>query len=211
MPRFLLGSMTGAAIAPLLALSLALPAQADPLLVSASGVFTDDTPLLPFSAPGAAWSFSFVVDRNPVPIDDEDLTLPGFYFTTLVSDFRMLVNGAEIEAATHVAFYSGPNLGGMDLVFGGIDPDLGYQSLGFFGDAYYSGSELAPTIEPGSYVTFGPGPDNAGVYVTTFGDRYWQPPTTVNISAVPNPASAALMFGGLAMLALRRRSAAAPA
>jgi hypothetical protein len=47
---------------------LTLPAKADPLRVSACGVFTSDTPVLPFSAPGAAWSFAFVVDRNPVPI-----------------------------------------------------------------------------------------------------------------------------------------------
>jgi hypothetical protein len=92
---------------------LTLPAKADPLRVSACGVFTSDTPVLPFSAPGAAWSFAFVVDRNPVPILG-----------------RMLVNGVEVGNVSQVVFYRGSNGAGRDLVLGDVIPNVGYPSLG---------------------------------------------------------------------------------
>jgi hypothetical protein len=218
MPCSLLRAMPGAALVPLMAvsmsLSLSMPAQADSLLVAASGVFTPETPVLPFSAPGATWSFTFIVDRNPVPILGDGNTLVDFYVSVPFSEFRMLVNGIEIEDASQVTFYSGSNGGGMDIIFGTPIPDVGYQSLGTWGDGYYSGSELAPVIEPGMYTTYineGIYAGRSGIYVTDFGANFWQPQNVVTISAVPNPATAALLLGGLAVLGLRRGRRAAPA
>jgi hypothetical protein len=210
MSRPLSLSLTRLLPVPLVALSaaFAVPAQAESMLVSASGVFTPETPVLPFSAPGATWSLSFEVDRFPVPIMGDGNTLPDYYVTVAFSNFRMLLNGVETESASQITLYSGPNAGGMDVVFGEIVPGVGYYSLGTFGAAYYTGSELAPEIAPGSYSTFildGIYAGQSGIYVATPGPEYWQPATTVTISAVPLPPSAALTAVGLAALALRRR------
>lgn len=188
---------------PLAALATVAPAQADPLRVSLSGVFTAETPVLAFSAPGAAWTMSFVVDRHPDPILGPGYTEPGYYTSVPFSDFHLVVAGIERAPALQVALYSGPNLGGMDAVFSPTVPGTDYQSIGTYGAAYYSGSELAPVIEPGSYPTFGPG--TTGLIVNDFGTLYWQPAGTVTISAVPEPAAALLMLAGTALLLLARR------
>lgn len=187
-----------AALVPLLA--LALPAQADALRVESSGVYTPDTPVTPFSAPGAAWSLTFVLDRNPTPVPDENMTFPGALVTVPFSDFQMLVDGVPTAQPGFVILYHGAEGGGMDVIFGGIqlEPVYRFDSLGTFGAAYYSGSELAPTIEPGSYATFHP--DHAGLYVGYDNVRYYQPERMVHISAVPMPGSAALMLCGLVAL-----------
>jgi hypothetical protein len=205
MAHVLLRSTAAAAMVPMLALALAAPAQAqaDGVRITASGVFTAETPTLSFSAPGAAWSLSFVVDRNPIPMTDNGLTLVGSFFTTSIREFRMLVNGVETEQASLVSFYSQPNDGGMDVFFGAVNPGVSnYYSLGALGDAYYSGSELAPTMLAGQYPTFSPG--QSGMYVVALEDKYWQPATTITISPVPTPTALAMMLGGLALLALRR-------
>lgn len=198
-----------AALVPAAALSIALPAGADPLRVSVSGVFTPETPTLPFSAPGASWSMSFVVDAQPVPIGVGDLTEPGFFVTVPFSDFKLLIDGVEAAPALQVTFYSGPNDGGMDVLFSPVDPGVSnYQSIGTYGAAYYSGGELAPVIEPGSYPTFRAG--QTGLNVNDFGTIHWQPAAVVTISAVPEPAAWALMAAGAALLLGRRRNGTPP-
>lgn len=191
------------AAALLLPLAAVVPAQADPLRVSLSGVFTAETPVLAFSAPGAAWTMSFVVDRHPEPILGAGYTEPGYYTSVPFSDFHLVVAGIERAPALQVALYSGPNLGGMDAVFSPTVPGTEYQSIGTYGAAYYSGSELAPVIEPGSYPTYGPG--ITGLMVNDLGTLYWQPAGTVTISAVPEPAAALLMLAGTALLLQARR------
>jgi hypothetical protein len=184
-------------------LSLATPAGAESLRVTVSGVFTPETPTLAFSAPGAAWSMSFVVDRRPQPIGVGVLTQPGAFVTVPFSDFRLLVNGVEVAPATQVTFYAGPNDGGMDVFFSPVDPGVtDYQSIGALGAAYYSGSELAPRFETGSYPTLNPA--STGLYVVDFDDKYWQPAGVVTISVVPEPAAWAPMLGGLGLLLARR-------
>jgi hypothetical protein len=194
---------------PMAALSLAMPTWAEPLRVTVSGVFTPETPALSFSAPGAAWSMSFVVDREPQPIGIGVLTVPGAFVTVPFSDFRLLVDGVERAPAQLVSFYSGPNDGGMEVYFSPVEPGvLNYQSIGTLGAAYYSGSELAPRVETGSYATFHPG--FTGIYVVDFDNKYWQPATVVTISAVPEPAAWALMFAGVGLLLARRSFATRP-
>jgi hypothetical protein len=194
---------------PMAALSLATPAWAESLRVTVSGVFTAETPALPFSAPGAAWSMSFLVDREPEPIGVGVLTVPGAFVTVPFSDFRLLVDGVERAPATQVSFYAGPNGGGMEVFFSPVEPGvLNYQSIGTLGAAYYSGSELAPRFETGNYATFSPG--FTGMYVIDFDNKYWQPANVVTISAVPEPAAWALMLAGVGLLLARQRFAPRP-
>lgn len=191
------------------ALSLATPAWAETLRVTVSGVFTAETPALPFSAPGAAWSMSFLVDREPDPIGVGVLTVPGAFVTVPFSDFRLLVDGVDGAPATLLSFYAGPNGGGMEVFFSPVQPGVqNYQSIGTLGAAYYSGSELAPRVETGSYSTFSPG--FTGIYVVDFDNKYWQPANVVTISAVPEPASWALLFEGVGLLLARQRFTTRP-
>ncbi len=198
-------SLATTVLGPVAALFIALPAAADPLRISASGVFTPETPTLPFSAPGATWDLSFTVDRQPEPIGVGDLTVAGAFTTVPFRDFRLLVDGVEVAPALQVTLYSGPNDGGMDVFFSPVDPGgSNYQSLGFYGAAYYSGSELAPVIEAGSYPTFRAG--QTGLSVIDFDVVYAQPAGVVTISAVPEPAAWALMAAGTALLLGHRRT-----
>ena len=184
-------------------LSLTTPAWAESLRVTVSGVFTPETPTLAFSAPGAAWSMSFVVDREPAPIGVGVLTLPDAFVTVPFSEFQLLVNGVEVAPALQVTFYSGPNDGGMDVFFSPVEPGVqDYQAIGTSGAAFYSGSELAPRVETGSYPTFSAG--FTGLYVVDFANKYWQPASVVTISAVPEPAAWALMLGGIGLLLAQR-------
>jgi hypothetical protein len=102
-----------------------------------------------------------------------------------------------------VTFYSGPNDGGMDVFFSPVEPGVqDYQAIGTSGAAFYSGSELAPRVETGSYPTFSAG--FTGLYVVDFANKYWQPASVVTISAVPEPAAWALMLGGIGLLLAQR-------
>jgi len=198
-------SLAAAALVPLLALALTPAARAEQVLLQSSGVYTLDTPVTPFSAPGAAWSLSIVLDRRPTPIPDENFTFPGFTTAIPFVHVEVLVDGVPTELPRYLLLYSLAHAGGMDLIFGGIqvEPVYRFDSLGTFGDAYYSGSELAPTIEPGSYTPFHP--EHSGQFVGYDNVRYYQAPSLITISAVPTPASAAMMLGGLVALPLFKR------
>jgi hypothetical protein len=192
------------ALLTMAAIFIALPAAAESLRVSTSGVFTPEMPSLPFSAPGATWSMSFLVDRQPVPIGVGTLTEVSAYVTVPFSDFKLFLDGVEVAPAQLVSFYAGANDGGMEVFFSPVAPGVtNYQSIGTVGAAYYSGSELAPTIEPGTYSAgaFGIG----GLYVVDFDVKYWQPATEVTISAVPEPSTWALTAAGAALLLGWRR------
>jgi len=184
------------------------PARADSVHLQSSGVFSAETPLTSFSAPGAAaWSLSLVLDSQPTPVPEPNLTFVGALVTVPFIHFEMLVDGVAVGAPSHVILYNAAEGGGMDLIFGGIqvEPVYRFDSLGTFGGQYYSGSELAPTLEPGHYPTLHP--EESGLYVSVDNVRHWQAANTVTISAVPMPGSVWLMGVGLvALVPLVRRS-----
>lgn len=189
--------------------AVVLPAQADPLLVQSSGTFTLETPVTSFSAPGASWTLSFIVDRHPALSPDDDMVRVGINTGPLFRDFSYRVDGVAMPQASYAVFWAPEQYGGMDLIFGEIPvgTPYGYDALIFKGASYYSGSELAPTIEPGSYTTYDP--PYTGMFVATLGIFYEQPATVLTISPVPLPPSAAMMLGGLALLAgVNRRKTA---
>lgn len=194
------------AIGLTLTLACAMPAAAQTMLVTSSGVFAPDAPLTPFSAPGASWSLAFTLDRQPPLHPDPGFLLDGAYTAPLWQDFEYRLQGVVLPDASHLVLYSDAFLGGMELIFGGIPVGTpwGYNALQFYGAAYYSGGEQAPSIEAGLYPTWLDG--GAGVKVAFEGLLYDQPEVLVTISAVPLPPSAALMLGGLAALAGWRRA-----
>lgn len=190
-----------------LALALAVPAVAgaETLRVQSAGVFAADAPTTPFSAPGAAWTLDFTLDRQPELQPDPGFLREGAYTAPLFLDFEYRLGGAVLPDASHLVLYSEAWLGGMELIFGGIPVGTpwGYNALQFYGDAYYSGSEQAPVIEAGLYPTMRPGAQ--GLSIAFEGLTWDQPDTLVTISAVPLPPSAAMMLGGLLALAGWRR------
>jgi hypothetical protein len=195
----------GAAVMVLL-LACAMPARAQTMLVQSSGSFSADAPLTIFSSPGATWSLSFTMDRQPALVDVADAYRENNHTTPQFDNFEYRLNGALLPEASFVFLYSGAQKGGMELVFGGVQPPdsyYGYNSLYFLGDAYYIGNEATPTIVAGNYPTAIYETSGVGIaFEGTFYDN--QPATVVTVSAVPLPPSAALMLAGLvALLVLR--------
>jgi hypothetical protein len=187
----------------------ALPALALTMRVQTSGSFAADAPLTPFSTPGGRYTLSFTLEREPALMDVADAWRDNHHTTPQFGNFEYRLNGELLPVASFVFLYSAAQLGGMELVFGGIQPPgsfFGYNALQFYGAAYYSGTERNPVIEAGLYPTFEPS-GNSGVAIAFEGRGYWQPAAEVTISAVPVPPSAALLLAGLVALATRRRIA----
>ncbi|MCE2915644.1 MAG: PEP-CTERM sorting domain-containing protein [Rubrivivax sp.] len=184
------------------------PARAVPYQVSLNGVFDATAPVTAFSRPGAAWSMSFTIDSNPVPIPGLPGT-PTLGLSTTVpfsnSDYRL--DGVAGLQPVYLVLYSTPNDGGISLFFdAGIfgSPATSYEALETFGAQIYSGPETSPTIVPGTYASFNPG--NAySVQLVTGGVIYGQGHTTITV--VPEPATGLMLLaGGLALgAAVRRR------
>jgi hypothetical protein len=187
-----------AALCVVLVAGALAPVQAALVRVTASGTYTDTTAVSAFSAPGAAWSFSFTVDENPSPI--AAYTESGFFTTVPFGDFEFLLGGVATPAALYVAFYNAGNSGGLDVSFTDIsDPAAPFNALSFYGPQMYSGDEFAPTMLPGVYVPTGGG---GGTGFDVFVDNvlYAQPTANVVITRIPLPGTAVLAL--LAMVAL---------
>lgn len=125
---------------------------ADGLQFVGSNVFPNDAPLTDFTAPGAAWSFSFTVDDHPIP---QVLTDAGF--DVIFSNFNYLLDGTVISVTPQIRFFSS-DLGGMlDIGFVNseevdMDPLTG---LAFIGPGIFTGSTSAPILQVGSYTATG--------------------------------------------------------
>ena len=194
-------------------LSITALAQATPLQVSSSGIYDLTAPSTAFSAPGATWSMSFVVDSQPAPLASNGLTALGLFSTVPFSSFSFLLDGVPIAMQPfYVTLYNGNNGGGIDLFFSDLlaTPTEPVDSLSLFGQQYYSGSEFAPTILPGLYATSQP--RGGGVVVTVDDVAFNQGEAVVRIETMgggpapmPLPGTAALLALGLLLVAGQRR------
>lgn len=178
-------------------------AQAAPLRVSASGVYDASAPASFFTAAGATWEFSFLIDSHPVPLTDPPgVTESGQFTTVPFSDFVYRLNGVAIaEAAVFASFYNNvTNSGGLDINFNDFDADplAPTQALSFYGPQMYSGDEFTPTFLPGSYDTYLGGFADS-FFVVVDGVEYGQGDATIVIGAVPLPGSAALALLALGL------------
>jgi hypothetical protein len=182
------------------------PAWAETYQVSLSGQFDAAAPVTAFSRPDAAWSMSFSIDSNPIPIPGLPGT-PTLGSSTTVpfsnSDYRL--DGVAGLQPLYLTLYSTASQGGISLFFGDIffsDPIV-YEALETFGVQIYSGPETGPTIEPGVYASFRSGSPYS-VQLVTGGVIYGQGNTT--ISVVPEPATGLMLLAGsLAVGAAARR------
>jgi hypothetical protein len=191
-----------AAVSMVAALSVPLSAEAAFMRVSAEGVFSAAAPVSDFSAPGASWSLSFVVDENPAPLPA--FTESGFFTTVPFTEFQFLLNGLAAPAALFTAFYNAGNSGGLDVVFSDYnDPAALFDGLSFYGPQMYSGDEFSPTVLPGTYSLSGGG-GGTGFDLVVDGVLYAQTAVNVVITRVPLPGTAALVLLALAGLGLGR-------
>lgn len=182
------------------------PAWAETYQVSLSGQFDAAAPVTAFSRPGAAWSMSFSIDSNPIPIPGLPGTpAPGLSTTVPFSNSDYRLDGVAGLQPLYLALYSVANEGGISLFFGDVffsNPTV-YEALETFGPQIYSGPETSPMIELGNYPSFNPGYPYS-VQVVTGGVIYGQGDTT--ISVVPEPATTLMwLAGSLAIGAAARR------
>lgn len=167
-----------------------------PYTVSSSGTF---------SGSNETWSFSFLVDSNPVPVQ----ILPASAgFVVPISGFEFRTNGSVISSSfNRIAFY--PPSGQNGFRGGFSSPSTGSSVslfINFISPTMFSGSIAAPTILPGTY-TASDNPIAGNAWIRT---PNAQPRSIVGAqatigAAIPEPGSVGLSLLGLVGLGLLRR------
>jgi hypothetical protein len=184
---------------------------ADALQFIGSDVFPNDTPVTEYTAPGAAWSISFIADDHPDP-----LVVTGAGFDVLFSNFNYSLGGTAISVTPEIRFFSSDFGGMLDISFVSsaevdMDPVTG---LSFTGPAIFTGATALPVLEAGSYTATGGVFWVASSAVQTLSGTTVVVAGTLSDTAVPEPgtvfelAGAGLCFAAYAVMrgARRRRS-----
>jgi hypothetical protein len=154
-----------------------------PEAISASGTFGSVAPFGAYTAPNLSWSFSFLIDSNPVPIGSTSggARLP-------ISAFEYRLGGSLVAVSPTFADFYTPIVGNPR---GGFN--ISSMPLDFQGAALFSGSPGSPTIQPGTYT---------GELLV---GRVFVPAAVTISSEVPEPGSVGLCLIGLVGLGLLRR------
>lgn len=187
------------------------PALAATYHVSLAGQFDAAAPVTGFSRPGAAWSMSFDIDSNPIPLAGLPGTpTPGLSTTVPFSNSDYRLDGVAGLPPIYLALYSTAAQGGISLFFSDVffTNPIVYDALETFGEGIYSGPESSPTIEPGMYASFLAG-SPYGVQIATGAVLYGQGNTIISVvpAPVPVPATGLMLVVGCMVLgaAARRR------
>ena len=188
-----------AAIGSFAFFGVASSAEAD-VNITGAGLWGDNTPDTPFSAPGGLWVFSFNLENNPIPSNP----------TNQITNFSYELNGTEVSNTLFspfvtAEFFTADEAGMFDLSFSNGDvvslygADIG-SSLTFAPGAYLvaAGMQMLPATGLGTVIVR---VSTGGVGVTGFG-----------AGAVPEPSTWVMMtlgFAGLAFAGYRtsRKSA----
>lgn len=171
-----------------------VPAHADTISYSDSGRFSALTPGSTFSGPSEAWTLAFQADRHPAVLEFGN---GGFDFA--FSNFSYSLNGSPVVIApTFIRFFSPTNGGGFEICFNGTTAANCTDGLGspFFGPPMYTGTTSAPTLSPGAFAE--------SFAATVNSTPYFQPDTTVQANAVPEPSTLLTLAAGLLALGVRR-------
>jgi hypothetical protein len=180
---------------------LAASVSAEPLLVTASGVFGSFsqyfTPTTGFTAPNATWALSFQVESDPAVSD----TSFGVQFAPVFSNFTYILNGAPIALSPAEILFNATSFNGLFNVCLDSACITHQEGLRLDGSQLYTGSELSPTIVPGNYVT-------TQLFIGVNNTSFLEPNATVVVSAIPEPTTLWLVGAGLLLLgpAAHRRS-----
>jgi hypothetical protein len=125
------------------------------LLISISSVFAVPYTISSsgtFAGSNETWSFSFLVDSNPVPVQTFSSG-----FDVLISDFQFRTNGSLLSSLSRspgfATFYAPSAQNGFRGGFGAsvISTSSGSLVIDFISATMFSGSVAAPTILPGTY------------------------------------------------------------
>jgi len=165
--------------------------MASPVTVSASGTYSGQTPNSFFTAPGAAWSLSFVTDSNPSVSE----AAFGIYFSPSFIDFTYSLNGSPITMTPEdITFWvnssNAPYILTLSICWSSSCVGGTTEGIAFDTVQLYTGSTLAPTIGPGVYPT--------SEFFIDDGSSYGEPNTTVRISSTPEPLT--LPFAAFALV-----------
>jgi PEP-CTERM motif len=118
-------------------------ARGDTLLVSESGVWDASTPTTLWSAPGEAWSYSFLTSSTALADDVVSTAYAGIHFQRDFSDFTYTLNGASVATVPSSVWWYGTGWAGLvNVNFG---PDMSFEPEGL----QVFDSNL--TILPGTY------------------------------------------------------------
>lgn len=156
--------------------------------------------LLEYVFTDGANQVSFQIDSHTAPTSYE-------YFLPYVQNFNIsgvhgtaVIDGQSFDTFFNLRYYSAFNMGGMDIQSAVFNPSTntyeGDGVVGYFtqGAQLYSGEVFQPTLITGTYA------------LTAFIDGN---PYTLTVSAVPEPTTWAMLFGGLGVvgaIAQRRRA-----
>jgi hypothetical protein len=111
------------------------------LTVSESGVWSASAPTTTWSAPGASWSYSFVVAANPTVLS----SVPGQHFVAPFSNFTYTLNGSPVATTPGTIAWFSTAQGGL------ITINSAGAQFNIYGPQAYSGPESSPTILTGTY------------------------------------------------------------
>ena len=181
-----------------LSLFAAISVSASPLVVTATGTFSSDTPVSTFSQPGGTWSLAFDTASNP----SVSAVSIGNGFDASYSDFSLTVNGSPVTASVaDIRFFSSSVSGLFSICFTSACPGNGIptDALVFEGPQVYSSSEASPTILPGLYDA-----SLAGVLIDN-NPYILASESPVSISSAPEPSVLVMLGVGLSMLGLARK------
>jgi hypothetical protein len=180
--------MTRTWLFPLLTIVLSIPAGAEMVDVTASGMFSaSDTPDS-FTVPGDTFSLSFLVDANPILTPSQYTAVS---FDVPVSGFNYKVNDSSVSVTpSEITFYASGDGGGLAVNF----PTAEFI---FSGNQIFSGPTSAPSFSPGSFPTTG------WTFLDSNNVDFGTGPA---VTVTPEPSLWPLLFlGGLSLAAVRIR------
>jgi hypothetical protein len=163
-----------------------------------TGQFDLTTPATTLTAPGAFFTFMFLVSTNPVVGAP---TIAGSSFSTIVPS-SLVFNSTSVNlASTTIDFFPGSDGGFEATLVNGVDKLF----LSIDGPQLYSGTTSNPTILPTSYTAAGGFVAYTIIHSGNSTTHGFVSAPNVTAGLVPEPATIALVAGALVLGLLQHR------